>query len=94
MKILIFNAIWCPGCLIMRPLWNKIKREHPNFEIIHYDYDMDNKEILKWEIGKKLPVAIILDNKGHEIKRIIGEKSKKEINLIIEEIVVKQNEKL
>jgi len=91
-KILKFNAIWCPGCLIMRPIWKKVQSEYPEIELIDYDYDMDNDKILKWEIGQKLPVAIILDKNDQEITRIIGEKSKKELISLIEEIVVNQNE--
>lgn len=76
----------------MRPIWKKIQSEYPEIELIDYDYDMDNDKILKWEIGQKLPVAIILDKNGQEITRIIGEKSKKELLSLIEEIVVNQNE--
>ena len=76
----------------MRPIWKKVQSVYPKIELIDYDYDMDNDKILKWKIGKKLPVAIILDKNGQEITRIIGEKSKKEVISLIEEIVVNQNE--
>lgn len=76
----------------MRPIWKKVQSEYPEIELIDYDYDMDNDKILKWEIGQKLPVAIILDKNDQEITRIIGEKSKKELISLIEEIVVNQNE--
>lgn len=76
----------------MRPIWKKVQSVYPKIELIDYDYDMDNDKILKWKIGKKLPVAIILDKNGQEITRIIGEKSKKELLSLIEEIVVNQNE--
>ncbi len=87
MKVLKFNAIWCPGCLVMRPIWNKIKNDYPEIEIEEYDYETDFEKIKKWNIGNKLPVAIILDNNGREITRIIGEKSKKELTKIIEELI-------
>ncbi|HHU54485.1 MAG TPA: thioredoxin family protein [Mollicutes bacterium] len=87
MKVLKFNAIWCPGCLVMRPIWNKIKNNYPEMEIEEYDYDNNNEEVIKWNIGKKLPVAIILDHNGQEITRIIGEKSKKEIMSIIDDLM-------
>lgn len=86
MKVLKFTAIWCPGCLVMRPLWNKIKAEYPEIELEEYDYDMNQEEVKKWNIGNKLPVAIILDDQGNELTRIIGEKSKQEIMQIIEEL--------
>ena len=43
MKVLKFSAIWCPSCLIMNNVINKIKEEY-KLEIINYDYDMDEEE--------------------------------------------------
>ncbi len=83
MKILVFNAIWCPSCLVMRPFFKKLQKEY-NFELEEIDYDTSN-EIKKWDIGDILPVAIILKN-NQEIKRIIGEKSKKQLEKIIGDI--------
>ena len=78
MKIIKINAMWCPGCLISKKIWSEIEKEYPNHEYISFDYDLDEEEILKYNVGDILPVVIIL-NEGKEIKRIIGEKSKKEI---------------
>lgn len=77
MKIIKINAMWCPGCLISKSIWNEIKSEYPNNEYIDLDYDLDEEKIEKYNVGDTLPVVIFIDNK--EIKRIIGEKSKKEI---------------
>ena len=49
-----------------------------NVEVIDYDYDIDNEEIKKYNIGKVLPVIIVLDN-NKEIKRLVGEYSVKEL---------------
>ena len=78
MKIIKINAMWCPGCLISKSIWNDIEKEYPNNEYISLDYDLDEEIVEKYNVGDILPVVIIeKDNK--EIKRIIGEKSKKEI---------------
>lgn len=78
MRIIKINAMWCPGCLISKSIWSEIEKEYINNEYINLDYDLDEDEVEKYNVGDILPVVIFLqDNK--EIKRIIGEKTKKEI---------------
>ena len=89
MKIIIINAMWCPGCLISKSIWNEIKLMYPNIEYINYDYDLDEDNILKYNIGDIVPV-VIFEKDNIEIKRIIGEKSKKEILDIMEKILWKR----
>ena len=79
MKIIKFNAVWCPACLVQRTIWKNLKDELKNIDVIEYDYDLDEDEVLKYNIGTKLPVVIMLDDNNKEIKRLIGEKNKKEI---------------
>ena len=86
MKIIIINAMWCPGCLISKSIWNEIKLLYPNIEYINYDYDLDEDIILKYNIGDIVPV-VIFEKDNIEIKRIIGEKSKKQILDIMEKIL-------
>ena len=86
MKIIKINAMWCPGCLISKNIWNDIEKEYPNHEYINLDYDLDEELVEKYKVGDLLPVVIIEDN-GKEIKRIIGEKTKKEIIESISEII-------
>lgn len=86
MKIIIINAMWCPGCLISKSIWNEIKLLYPNIEYINYDYDLDEENIIKYNIGDIVPV-VIFEKDNIEIKRIIGEKSKKEILDIMEKIL-------
>ena len=31
MKIIIINAMWCPGCLISKSIWNEIKEMYPRY---------------------------------------------------------------
>ena len=47
------------------------------------DYDFDEDEVKKYNVGKVLPVAVII-NDGNEVERLIGEKSKEEIYEAIE----------
>ena len=86
MKVLKFSAIWCPSCLIMNNVINKIKEEY-ELEIINYDYDMDEEIVKKYDIGNVLPVLIFVDEKDCEITRVIGEESKKELEKIIEDLM-------
>ena len=78
MKVIKINAMWCPGCLISKEIWQEIEKEKPNHEYVSLDYDLDEEEVEKYNVGEILPVVIIMDN-DKEIKRIIGEKTKKEI---------------
>lgn len=79
MKVVRINAMWCPGCLISKSIWKELENEFPKNEYIDYDYDLDEEEIEKYNIGDILPVVIIFD-KDKEVKRIIGEKTKKELH--------------
>ena len=78
--------MWCPGCLISKSIWNEIKLLYPNIEYINYDYDLDEEDIIKYNIGDIVPV-VIFEKDNIEIKRVIGEKSKKEILDIMEKIL-------
>ena len=75
MKVLKFNAIWCSACLVMKKTYQKIFEEYKDFEVINYDYDIDEDMVEKYNIGTTIPVLIFLDNNDNEITRIIGEKS-------------------
>lgn len=86
MKIIKFGAVWCPGCLVMRPVWKEILKDYPNLDITEYDYDMDEELVEKYNVGDKLPVVIMLDDNDKEIKRLIGERKKEEIIQFIKEI--------
>ena len=84
MKIIKINAMWCSGCLSMKKIWKQITEEYPNLNITTYDYDMDQKEVEKYNVGEILPV-VIFQKKDKEI-RLIGEKTKQEIIEVIEEL--------
>ena len=85
MKILKFGAVWCPACLVMRPIFKQIENEITDLNVENYDYDMNEEEVIQWEIGRKLPVYIFLDQNNNEIIRLIGEQKKDKLINIINE---------
>ena len=78
-ELLVISAVWCPSCLILNKHLKKLKEEYSNLIISRLDYDMDEEKIFKYNIGDKLPVMILLDEEGNELKRLIGEKSYNEM---------------
>lgn len=83
MKIIKISALWCPSCLIMNDVIDDAVNEK-NIELIKYDFDLDANIVEKYNVGNILPVLILLNDKDEEIKRIVGEHSKKEIFEFIE----------
>lgn len=86
MKLIKISSVWCPSCLIMNPRYNELLKEF-NIDVEEYDYDMDSEIVSKYKIGDILPVVIVMNN-NQELTRIIGEKSKKELNKIFKDIGV------
>lgn len=76
-KIVVISAVWCPSCLILKKHLKKLKEEF-NIEIESLDYDFDEEEVSKYNVGDKLPVIVSKDN-DTEINRLIGEKNYEEI---------------
>ena len=86
MKIIKVGAMWCPACIVTNKFWKEIKQKYTNIEFIDLDIDMDEDEVKKLNIGNTLPEIIIYNDKGEVIKRIIGEKSKEELEKEIGEV--------
>ncbi len=84
MKVLKFGAVWCPGCLVMKPRWKEIETENPWLETRYFEYDESEDEVNKWQVGKSLPVFIFLHKDDKEITRLSGEISKEELLAIIQ----------
>ena len=83
-ELLVISAVWCPSCLILNKNLKKLKSEYPELTIKKLDYDLDEDEVEKYDIGTKLPVMIIKkDNK--EINRLIGEKTYEETIAFLKE---------
>ena len=79
MKVLKFGAVWCSGCLVMKPRWAEIEKENPWLKTEMYDFDNDKEMVNKYEIDDKLPTFVFLDKEGNEFKRMHGEIGKKEL---------------
>ena len=85
MKVVKINAIWCSGCLIMNNVWNKILKNY-NIETITLDYDDDEEEVKKYDVGNILPVFIFYDG-DKEVKRVVGELSYNEMEKVVKELL-------
>ncbi len=85
MKVLKFGAVWCNGCLIMKPRWAEIEKEYPWLETEMYDYDENKEMVEKYNITDKLPTFIFLDQNGNELLRLHGEVDKAELVRLIQE---------
>lgn len=84
MKVVKINAIWCSGCLVMNKVWKNILKSH-DIETINLDYDIDEDEVLKYNVGDILPVFIFYKD-DKEVKRVVGEATEEELLKIIEEV--------
>ena len=79
MKVIKVGAVWCNGCIVMKPRWAEIEKENPELVTEFYDYDEHPEIVEKYQIDENLPVAIFLDDNGNEMKRLSGEVSKDEL---------------
>lgn len=82
MKVIKIGAMWCPGCIVMHKVWDKINKEYPNIEVKSLDLDMDEEEVKKYNIGNTLPVTIFYKD-DTELERLIGEKKFEDIESVI-----------
>lgn len=85
MRIVKISAIWCGGCLVMNKVWENIKKNYPEIEFITLDYDMDEDEVKKYNVGDILPVLIFYKD-DIEVRRIDGEIKENALIDIIEEL--------
>ena len=84
MKVIKINAMWCSGCLVMNKTWKNILKSK-TIETINLDYDIDEDEVKKYNVGDVLPVLIFYKD-DKEVTRVVGEKSEEELLKIIEEV--------
>ena len=66
----------------MKKIWNEIEKEY-NLDTINLDYDFDEDEVKKYNVGDILPVSIFFDGEN-ELEKLIDEKTKEEIKGVIE----------
>jgi len=84
MKVIKIGAVWCSGCLVMRPRWQSIETSHPWLKTEYYDFDQDQTKLKNYKLNtSQLPTFIFLDKNNHELTRVSGEiKTEKLIELI------------
>lgn len=83
MKVLKFGAVWCPGCLVMKPRWKKIEEENSWLKNEYYDFDTDKEMVEKYKIDNILPTFVFLDKEGNEFLRLNGEIEEEKILTLI-----------
>ena len=84
MKVIKFGAVWCSGCLVMKPRWAEIEAENPWLQTEMHDFDQDKEFIDKYNIDT-LPAFIFLDKDDNEFLRLTGEIEKDKLISIINE---------
>lgn len=85
MKVIKFGAVWCSGCLVMKPRWAEIEAENPWLQTEMHDFDEDKNVVEKYDITDILPVFVFLDKNGNEFMRLNGEVAKDKLVNIINE---------
>jgi len=85
MKIIRIRAVWCMSCLVMNKRYAKIQKQYPGLQTIDYDFDTEASQFERYQIGTTLPVFLQVDSEGNELRRLVGEKSDKELLYWIEE---------
>ena len=86
MKVIKIGAVWCPGCLVMRPRWKEIEAENPWVEAQYLDYDNDREAVAVYAVDKgRLPAFIFLSKDGTELLRLTGEVPKEELLKVLNE---------
>ncbi len=84
MKVLKIGAVWCNGCLVMKPRWGEIEQENPWLKTEYIDYDSNPELVGQYQIQEgRLPTFIFLDSQGNELDRRSGEVSKEELLSLI-----------
>lgn len=77
--VFYFTADWCNPCKKVKPIVEEMKREGSNFQMIDVDYE---QELVKQFEIKSVPTFILLED-GKEINRIIGAKTREELENFI-----------
>lgn len=81
MTIIKIGASWCLSCHSMDKKLKQIKDKY-NIDIKELDYDFDDEEVDKYNIGEKLPVLIFMKD-DKEVCRLNGEKNISDIEEVL-----------
>jgi thioredoxin len=81
-----FWASWCPPCITMDPIINELEKELTgNVDVLTLNTDRNPQSKITYNI-QGLPTFIIFIE-GHEIRRLIGSKSKEQLKDFIKSTV-------
>ncbi|MBD3362317.1 hypothetical protein GF362_01200 [Candidatus Dojkabacteria bacterium] len=79
-KVIKIGAVWCNGCLVMKPRWKEIEDENSWLDTVYLDFDEDEEKLEEYNINEaRLPIFIFLDQEGKEITRLHGEIAKEKL---------------
>lgn len=78
MKIIKIGAVWCPGCLVMRPRWQKIEAKFPWLKTEYFDIDEHPELKEKYQLSD-YPAFICLSEQGEVLSQQFGELSEAEL---------------
>ena len=82
MKVLKFGAEWCMPCKVL----NKNLENFSDCEVVKYDVDDVDEDMLSQFKIRNIPVTILLNNNDEEVKRWIGVFNVQEISDKIKEL--------
>ena len=70
MKILKFGEEDCPGCKIMKPLFEEIETENPTLQTEYHEVEKSADLVKKYNI-EHVPTFVFIDKDGNELTRMI-----------------------
>ena len=76
-KIIRFTAKWCKPCSQLAPIMNELEKENKDIEFETIDLD-ENKDLTTKHEVRSIPTLIFFRD-GEEVDRLVGGKSKSEI---------------
>ena len=83
-KVLVdFNAIWCGPCRMLKPVIDEIADTNDSIKVVSIDVDDEEELAEKYNVSS-IPCLVLFD-KGNEIERSVGFKSKEDIETMIGE---------
>ena len=82
-KILKFGASWCSGCISTTRTIETLTEEQ-KANIIDYDVDKCDKDIIAKYNIRGVPALVVLNDSGGVIKTVVGNQTKKQIVDLLE----------
>ena len=81
-KVLKFGAEWCMPCKVL----NKNLENFTDCEVVKYDVDDVDEDMLSQFKVRNIPVTLLLNNNDEEVKRWVGVFNVQEISDKIKEL--------